>query len=233
MALHRFFFYFGSKAQLGRHYPPPRHETIVEPFAGGAGYSLWYPHARVTLMDKDPQVVALWRYLTAASEREILRLPLLERNQQVSDLQCGEVERLLISRWVAAAPHGAQRFGGYAKADPEWWWSRTVRARLASQVSKIRHWKVIDGSYHDAPDVESTWFIDPPYEVAGKTYTCGSQEIDFEHLGAWCRSRRGQVIVCENDGATWLPFRPFRRVKSMGNRATTEAIWTNETQDQA
>lgn len=99
------------------------------------------------------------------------------------------------------------------------------------QVGKIRHWRIIEGSYESAPDVEATWFIDPPYEVAGNQYPCSAADIDFAALGAWCRARRGQVMVCENDGAQWLPFKPFRRIQGVrdaGASSSTEAIWTND-----
>jgi hypothetical protein len=41
--------------------------------------------------------------------------------------------------------------------------------------------------------------------------------------GKW----RGQVIVCENVGATWLPFRPWRRIRS-AHGFSHEAIWIKE-----
>jgi len=41
--------------------------------------------------------------------------------------------------------------------------------------------------------------------------------------------RPGQVIVCENSGATWLPFEPFRTIKSTpgsrGKGHSSEVIW--------
>ena len=47
-------------------------------------------------------------------------------------------------------------------------------------------------------------------------------------LSEWCRSRRGQVMVCENEGARWLPFRPFRSIQSTSNGVSREVIWTND-----
>jgi hypothetical protein len=90
------------------------------------------------------------------------------------------------------------------------------------------------GSYADLPNAECTWFIDPPYVDAGKNYPCGSKDINYDHLAAWCRSRKGQVIVCENEGATWLPFEPCIQNKrgatfdSGVSRRRTEMIWTND-----
>jgi len=233
MALNRFFNYFGSKAQVARHYPRPMHETIIEPFAGGAGYSLWHHHRKVILVEKSPVVAGIWRYLIGASESEIMRLPLIEPGQDAEDLACCQEARWLIGHWLAAtsAKAPARRLGGYALANPEWWWSRTVRARLASQVGKIRHWRIIEGSYAEAPDVEASWFIDPPYQRAGVgTYACDAHQLDFAQLALWCRSRRGQVTVCENEGAAWLPFHFFRSLKSMSNDVSREAIWTNDTE---
>jgi hypothetical protein len=106
-------------------------------------------------------------------------------------------------------------------------WSNQMRARVASQVEHIRHWKLIEGDYACAPDIEATWFIDPPYQVAGTHYV--HHTIDYAELAAWCRSRSGQVMVCENDGATWLPFQPFGLHKK--SKMTTsdsnshEALW--------
>ena len=80
---------------------------------------------------------------------------------------------------------------------------------------------MFEGSYHEAPDVRATWFVDPPYVGAGTHYRCSSKAIDFDHLGAWCVDRRGQVLVCENEGATWLPFAPFREIKACGGSGRT------------
>jgi hypothetical protein len=58
--------------------------------------------------------------------------------------------------------------------------------------------------------------------------------IDFRALAKWCRARQGQVIVCENSDALWLPFRPFGermaayrgKIKSAG--VSQEVIWTKQ-----
>jgi len=99
---------------------------------------------------------------------------------------------------------------------------------LASQVERIRHWTVIEGSYEHAPDVGATWFIDPPYQVAGKHYRFS--KIDFQRLAAWVESRAGLKIVCENVGADWLPFVPFARIKSSRGKSH-EAIYIRRTQE--
>jgi len=111
-------------------------------------------------------------------------------------------------------------------------WGEVIRERVASQVAFISHWTVIEGDYSQAPDLEATWFIDPPYAEAGRLYRHSSKNIDYVALGNWCKTRKGQVIVCENEGATWLPFRFFMATKSTpgsrGKAKSQEVIWTNE-----
>jgi hypothetical protein len=93
-------------------------------------------------------------------------------------------------------------------------------------VSRIRHWLVIEGDYSVAPDIEATWFVDPPYERAGRYYVHGSRGIDYARLAAWCRARRGQAIVCEAAGATWLPFRALGSFHSSpASKRSEEAVW--------
>lgn len=87
-----------------------------------------------------------------------------------------------------------------------------------------------EGSYETSPDVPATWFVDPPYAGAGRHYRCA--EIDYPRLGGWCRARQGQTIVCENVGATWLPFSPFMVAKATSgdhrSGTSAEAIWVSE-----
>lgn len=234
MALNAFFLYFGSKSQLAKRYPAPRHDVIIEPFAGSAGYSVRHHHKRVILVEKDPVVVALWRFLLRSSARDILALPELEDGQSVDDLQCCQEARWLIGRWInygTSAP--AKTRTPWAKINTHTSWGRTIRARLAAQVEKIRHWEIIDGDYHQAPDIEATWFVDPPYQRGGLQYVMSSAELDFAELGAWCRSRSGQAIVCEEQGATWLPFRHLTSIRSVGKNTTTEVVWTNDMSEAA
>ena len=78
-----------------------------------------------------------------------------------------------------------------------------------------------------------TWFVDPPYLVKGTWYK--HHAIDYNELADWCKSRLGQVMVCENTNAKWLDFKPlvdipFTHFKN-GNdyhKKTTEGIWLSE-----
>jgi hypothetical protein len=232
LSLNQFFGYFGGKHRLARRYPAPVHKTIVEPFAGSAGYATHHHSSNVILIERNPIVAGIWRYLLTATARDLLALPDLDEGQHVDELDVPQEARWLIGFWLGQgdavprprrSPWKASTLSTFQDS-----WCRTVRARLAGQVEKIRHWQIIEGDYTQAPDVEATWFVDPPYEVAGKHYPCSAEAIDFPALATWCRARRGQTIVCENEGAAWLPFRPFRGVQSTSNGVSREVIWTND-----
>ena len=238
-ALRPFWRYYGGKWRAAPRYPAPRYDTIVEPFAGAAGYSLRYPDRQVVLIERDPMVAETWRWLIGASRADVLAVPLVD---DARDLPGGtpagafNLVRLLSSNAchsvgyaLSAGMKRDRERGGKTSG-----WSEAMRERVAAQVERIKHWRVIEGDYTQAPDVEATWFIDPPYDNrAGRAYKF--HDIDYPALGEWCRTRRGQVIACENDGATWLPFRPLYSVttringaKGEGGRTSTEAIWTND-----
>lgn len=201
----------------------------MEPFAGSAGYSLRYPHLRVRLNDADPTIAALWQYLIGVSEAEIRALP--EYVAHVSEVPGPPEARSLVGFWLnkgmTAPCNVPSKWVREAAGTGENYWGAGVRERVATQVQYIRHWTVTCGSYADVPDALATWYVDPPYAVSGKRYKYHS--VDFEHLAAWCLARSGQVIVCEQAGADWLPFVPFRDLKALegkhGAKVSHEVIY--------
>jgi hypothetical protein len=226
--LRPFFSYFGSKWAIAGRYHAPVYDTIIEPFAGSAGYSLRYPAHRVVLYDKSPVIVGIWRYLITADPAEILALPDIEDGATVADYDLSDPQRWLIGFWVCAAAASPQKTPtGWTKRHPDKnYWGPRVRARLASQVPAIRHWRAECLSYQEIPNQRATWLIDPPYKVAGKHYPHGSRQIDYAHLGAWCGGRRGQVIACEQTGADWLPFEHLTTARSASREGgSAEAVW--------
>ena len=88
--------------------------------------------------------------------------------------------------------------------------------------------EIRQGDYRDAPDMEATWFIDPPYQHHGSRYYHGSSGIDYPRLAEWAQSRTGQVIVCEASPADWLPFVPFVTQQSLTGAVMTELIWESD-----
>ena len=231
MILRPFFSFYGGKWRVAKHYPKPG-MRIVEPFAGSAGYSLRYPDRDVLLIDKDPAIVATWRYLLAVTPSEVRALPDIQPGQDVASLNATEDARLLIGWWCNRGGTTPKRTFSSWGRQPKYarqFWGDYARQRIAAQVEAIRHWRVMEGDYRDAPAVDATWFIDPPYALAGKHYKCGSKSIDYADLADFCQSRLGTAIVCENTGADWLPFQHFRDSKANeskhGGKVSREAIW--------
>ena len=225
-----FWRYYGGKFRIARRYPIPG-LRIVEPFAGAAGYAMRYPDRAVILVDKYPIVTGIWRWLIGASENDIRTIPSVRAVGDLPSWVCQEA-RWLVGFWLNSAvvsPRLTQSAGrkrmeqAGCKLES---WNDAVKDRIAGQVQQIRHWKVIEGDYTCAPDIEATWFIDPPYNNRAGSYYVHS-DIDYVNLAAWCRDRRGHTIVCENDGASWLPFRPFTVLKRgiNGGRDSREVIW--------
>lgn len=201
-------------------YPEPRHDTIIEPFAGAAGYATRYHDRRVILVEKDPRIAALWRFLIRATRNDILDIPLMTLDGHLDDLKASEEAKILVSYWLQpASSHPKKSFSTWAKKYPGRGkaWDASIRERIAAQVECIKHWTVIEGTYADSPNIEATWFVDPPYQLAGKYYRYSSASIDFTHLGNWCRSRKGLVAVCENVGADWLPFEKLATIQTARN----------------
>lgn len=232
--LRPFFSYFGGKWRAAPRHPKPRYCRIVEPFAGSAGYSLRYPYMNVVLYDASEQICGVWDYLIRASQDEIRALPANVRH--VNSLNVCQEAKWLIGFWLNSGttspcltPSAWMRGG----TTPDGFWGSAIRSRIAEQVSDIRHWKVFNKSYEYAPNNESTWFIDPPYQ--GKCGEAYRHQIDsYYDLADWCRNRNGQVIVCEQSGADWLPFRPFGMILSANGRRlkrkrySSEVVWYND-----
>lgn len=226
--LRPFFSYYGGKWRAYRRYPEPAYGTIVEPFAGSAGYATRYPDRQVDLYDADEAVAGVWEYLIATPEAEIRRLPLdFDHVDELANIP--QEARWLIGFWLnhgAAAPCKSpsawMRAGKHATS----FWGEAIRERIASQVPRIRHWTITHGQFDKAPNDPATWFVDPPYETpAGRHYR--HSDVDYEALGFWCEDRIGQVIVCEQQGATWLPFEDIGATKSTLGQSR-EVVWLSD-----
>lgn len=232
------FSYFGGKWKHVPRYPMPEHDMIVEPFAGAAGYSTAYYGRKVVLVEKSPVIAALWRYLIKVKPAEILALPTFKAGEKISDVPGLIPEaRTLLGLRVGQGSQAPRDTASPWGADN---WNQRAKETLALQVELIRHWTIIEGDYTRAANTKpATWFIDPPYQVEGFRYTASGDDIDFPKLGEWCRSRKGLVMVCENEGANWLPFVPFfemsgatRKVDEAGRntaKKSVEVLWIERT----
>ncbi len=257
------FKYFGSKCRSSKYYPAPIYDLICEPTCGHPSYSRRYGAGKqVILIDVDPELVALLRWLIQADPQEILALPheSLVVGQDLRTLGLRPEAADLLRRWqrtgtcsswtvstfnhiVSVGADGKPKYldgpvpNGTVGKNTGMWHPRT-REYLAKAVQEIRHWQVFQGSWEqiipeEAP--ECTWFIDPPYQNVKGGYKYGREGIDYQKLAAWCKRLRGQVIVCEQEGADWLPFRPCCEVSGMRGKMrgvagakSREVIWTND-----
>lgn len=213
--------YYGRKSKVIDYYPDPLHETIIEPFAGTAVYSLhknnWQKD--VVLVDKYEVIIRIWKYLQQATSKDILALPSLAKGDKVDDFsQLIDEEKWLIGFCINRGnPRPVKTANNYNSWDAD-------KVRIANDLYKIRHWSFIHGDYKDIENREATWFIDPPYQRAGYKYKHNSKSLDFNELATWCKSRLGQVIVCENMSADWLPFEPLKQMRGV-QHTTTEAMF--------
>lgn len=219
--------YYGSKWRLARHYAPPLYKRLIEPFAGGAGYALRWADRDVTLVDLDETLCGVWAYLIATPAAELLRLPILASGETVDDhaWPCAEA-RHLVGYWLNPGnPYPCRHMSTWAQRWPSTsYWCAATRAAVAHHVEQIRHWRVICCDYAQAAEGEATYFIDPPYRGRpGESYRHDSRAVDFEQLAAWCRELPGQVIVCEANGADWLPFELLARQHGIRG-ASAEAV---------
>lgn len=224
------FTYYGGKKGSAHRYPPPAYSTIIEPFAGSAGYALkWATSStRVILVESDAAVVDVWRRLQAR-----------DAAQHVAAIECppkgAPLDDPLVGL-VAASAGTVRKCTVTSRMVRDW---PAQRRRLLRALPLIESWQVIEGDYTDAPDVRGVWFVDPPYAPRGDGRRPGvyhdGDVLDYAALGEWCRARRGQVIVCEQEGATWLPFRPLFVQHSAqvsghggheGHPPRVEVVWT-------
>jgi hypothetical protein len=199
--------YFGSKFRLAKKYPKPEFSTIIEPFAGSAQYSLRYWENDVILVDAYDVIINLWKWLQGCTEKDILGIRQMKLGECVDDFSwdCKE-QKDLVGFIISAAPESPRRMPTRWRTidRPE---SQGKRLKyIAENLYKIRHWKFVQGSYLLSPDIKATWFIDPPYQVAGKNYKVGNN-LDYKALAFWIETRLGQKIVCESLGANWMPFK--------------------------
>lgn len=227
------FYFYGGKHRLAGFYPAPEYDVVVEPFAGSAAYSMKYlvpvkgvrQVERAILVEKDPRVCELWNRLLAMEPEELLRYPIPDAGERTSDFlvmtsatsnRIARTQEMIVTERM---PVVVDRM------------LRRIAAALPHVKGRV---EIIEGDYTHAPHIEATWFIDPPYWVEGRLQArgrgyaegCDSLALDYDKVAVWCQEQMGQRIVCEQLGASWLPFKPLRWARdSIGNHSA-EMIWT-------
>ena len=230
-----FFSFYGGKYRIAPRYPVPLQESIIEPFAGSAGFSLRYPSLQVFLYDIDPVICGVWDYLITATENEILSLPDIDQDKTLNDYELPQEAKWLIGFNLnkgAASPSKSMALWGRQGGSIAEFWGVGRRERIAKQQPYIRHWRIENKPYWEIENRQAYWFVDPPYNNKAGSYYKHSN-VDYRHLADWCKTRHGDVVVCENDGADWLPFQPFfsakaNHVNGRSKNISKEVIWTSK-----
>ncbi len=213
------FYYYGRKKQIAKYYPLPSYDTIIEPFAGSAAYSMYKDNWKknVILIEKDEKVYDIWKWLIEdASETDILKLPELKVGDRSSEF--------------LHIVHAATKMAFHFKTikvtsvlERNWEISRRI---FSENLYKIKHWQIINDDYTSAPDIEATWFIDPPYKGdAGLGYRHSSKLLNYEELAKWILERKGEVICCEGKEGDYLPFKPLVDLKGVAGKVNKEMIY--------
>jgi hypothetical protein len=216
------FYYFGRKGLLAPSYPAPLFDLVIEPFAGSMAYTMHYRPKMAIGIEADLRVALLWDRLVHASLGEIRTMRVPPIGARTTDLY-----------WMLPSSSNSTLT---SKSRTMTWFA--YERALAQQAMTIRnhpyarnHVLYHHGDYREAPDVEATWFIDPPYSGVNGGYGAGHSAVDYEELAEWCLVRKGQPIVCEGPYARWLAFRKHGRPRgtrtAMGvERTNTEVVWT-------
>lgn len=228
------FYYYGAKNMLARYYPEPLEDLIIEPFAGSAAYTCYHlnknSYKKALLIEKDEIVFNAWKYLLSCSYSDIANFKLPKVGEYSSDF--------LIN--TCAVSNAVSKCNKLKVTDRILKVFEAQRRRLLKYFHVRSRIEIILGDYSSVDhNLSATWFIDPPYQVLNKSNTvfsngdgysknCNSSRLDYDKLRDFCYSIKGQLIVCEKEGANWLPFTKFRSTKTSLNKKYNEVIYTRD-----
>ena len=219
------FYYYGRKKQIAKYYPAPQYETIVEPFAGAAAYSLYGENWKknVILVEKDEKVADIWRYLIHdATPEEIEAMPDLSPGEHSSEflhIIHAATKMAFAFKTIKVTPVLARN------------WEISKRM-MAKNLYKVKHWEIICDDYTASPDITATWFIDPPYKgEGGMGYRYSSKMMDYEALAKWALSRKGEIICCEGESGDYLPFENLLSLPGVAGKRSQEKIYYHNNTD--
>ena len=244
-----FFSYYGSKWRGASRYGHPRRDLVIEPFAGSACYSVRWEAPNVRLYDVSEDVCIAWDWLINCSTDDVKNVPdafstteewlaLPDGPRQVVDWNInygqGRVSKTL-AKWYLHYVNTGERIGRLASHGRHRsgcpFWRREVKDRIIQQKPLIENWSVENLSYENIPLEEAHWHVDPPYQgKPGRGYE--HNQVDYAHLGEWCRNLPGAVDVCENEGADWLPFEILYKMNTQKSiKDSHEVVWRKDSGD--
>ncbi len=192
-----FITWFGGKWRAAPSYPSAeKFHTIVEPFAGSAGFSCRYPDKKIILAESDPHLYPLWKWLIhEATPQDILAIP-------VGVPEYTDIRTLELSHGQAIFLKSRQRtnnFGNCWTTSKDEYslhkWTQVKRASVADSLATIKHWEIHKDGWEllENPIEGALYFIDPPYQY---NYKYGCKNFDYARLGR-AISALPNVIACE------------------------------------
>lgn len=215
--------FYGAKKRLASLYPEPLLDVIIEPFCGSAAYSLYGDRWQkaIFLYDIDPRIVTVWDYLISATETDIKDLPMFGKGTCLDEFQqLSQPEKWFLGYMISAATRNPKK-----TATEKTNWNEKSQKRIAENIFKVHHWKVALSDFRKIPNQKATWFVDPPYQEAGKWYDFRLKNTEYTELRHFVEEREGQIIVCENIIAEWLDFSPLIEHKGQSNNRKVEGIF--------
>ena len=223
------FKWFGSKWLSSKILPIPKYDSIIEPFAGGAGYSLRHFAKDVTIYEKNVHIYELWEYLiSAATYSDIREIPLnIPVGTDIRTIGLNKGQELLLKNWQRTNNVGeCWTISPWGNMPGQW--TESTRARISEEHSCIAHWDLGGkNGFHSFVEVvnnEVTWFIDPPYKY---NYLYGDKAFDYQLMVNGIDGVAGEIIVCEaicpktNQMPNYLPFK-FWAKRITSRRKVTE-----------
>lgn len=198
-------------------------QRFIEPFAGGAiiGLTVAFDELanHVYLVELDKGVAAVWKTILGGKATELAKRirdfktsidtarGLLDSNPRASiDRAFQTLVRNRLQHGGILAPGASlMRKGENGKGPFSRWYPDTLRRRILD-IQSVRNRITFTfgdafdfiGRYRD--DTRATWFLDPPYTVAGKRLYTHS-EIDHDRLFSLARSLKGEFLMTYDDSA--------------------------------
>jgi DNA adenine methylase len=200
-------------------------EVLVEPFAGGgiigltAVFERFFDH--VIFVEKDPEVVAVWKCICSDSYKtlceRILEFEVNENNvREILDGPASTqddvafrtiIKNRMFHGGILAPGASLMKAGENGKGLKSRWYAKTLASRI-SAIGEVRNrFTVIEGDglqvLADHRDVDNAvFFVDPPYTAAGKK--AGARlyrhcELDHPLLFQEMEMLKGDFLVTYDD----------------------------------
>ena len=135
--------YFGSKWRICKKYGPPRRDVVIEPFAGGASYSVFWEPKKVILVDAFEPLYEAWSWYLGTSQTELEKLP--DWVEHVDDHDIPQGAKNMIGYWLGrgdAKPRPSASPSNYVSflVDDKRpvLWNESVKRRLIDQLPKVQ-----------------------------------------------------------------------------------------------